>query len=389
MSFTESAILEVHREKLVALRKALHSRPELSGSESGTASAIEDFIALLNPEVSQGGIGGHGVLFAFKGSEPGPTVMFRCELDALPIEEVNEFAYRSKNPGASHKCGHDGHMAAICALAILISERRPKCGRVILLFQGEEETGQGAAAMMKDPKFAPFRPDFAFSLHNLPGHPLGRVLVKPGSFCCASRGLIITLQGKTSHAAHPEDGISPMQAMCAIMTELSDLSRPSASGDAFRLATIVHCSLGEKTFGTSPGLGQIFVTLRTETDTTMDQLIDETISLIKGSASRNRLDVTFDWRDIFSATENHPQATELIVKCARKRGAETIIMERPHRWSEDFGQFTAQCKGAMFALGAGEQTPQLHNPDYDYPDALIFESALLFYDIAQEILNRP
>lgn len=371
---------------LIALRKKLHRCPELSHEERETAEMIREFMAPLEPDEVIADVGGHGLIFVFEGREPGPGVMFRCELDALPIAEINDFGHRSTKPEVSHKCGHDGHMAMVCALGVILAGNRPPKGRVLLVFQGAEETGKGATAMLADPKFSPYIPDYAFALHNLPGHAMGRVLVKPGAFCCASRGLEVILDGKTSHAAHPEDGISPMKAMAEIISGLDQLSRPEGTGPDFQLVTVVHVRLGEAAFGTAPGQARVMATLRTEKNETMDQLVRDALDLSQRSACKHGLEVRFQWHDIFTATSNHPEAAELIGQSARKLGMDLEVMERPHRWSEDYGGFTAICRGAMFALGSGERTPQLHNPDYDFPDELIHVGARLFWDLLEELL---
>ena len=122
--------------------------------------------------------------------------MLRCKLDALPITETNTFDYRSITTGISHKCGHDGHMAILVAVALYHSKNRPKAGRVILLFQPAEETCEGAKKVLEDKVSEQLKPDFVFALHNAPKYPMGEVLIKTGTICCAPRGMIIRLTGK-------------------------------------------------------------------------------------------------------------------------------------------------------------------------------------------------
>ncbi|MBE9080318.1 amidohydrolase [Romeria aff. gracilis LEGE 07310] len=234
------------------LRRRLHRQPELSGAEFQTAQQILHFFADLKPDETLTELGGTGVAFVFSGAEPGPTVLLRCELDALPIQEENTFAHRSTAAGCAHKCGHDGHMAILAAVGIQLAAQRPLRGRVVLLYQPAEETGQGAAAVIADEKFSQIRPDYVFALHNLPGQPLGQVVVRSGTFSCASRGVTITLLGKTAHAAQPETGISPAAAMCQLIDELSQLPTRLGFGDELAFATVVGARLGEKAFGTSP-----------------------------------------------------------------------------------------------------------------------------------------
>ncbi|MCZ6762346.1 MAG: M20/M25/M40 family metallo-hydrolase, partial [Gammaproteobacteria bacterium] len=130
----------------VNLRREIHRNPERSGCETGTAQRLLRFFEPLRPDRVIEGLGGTGIAFVFSGTQAGPTILLRSELDALPIHEVNEFDHRSLHDGTSHKCGHDGHMAILAAVGEKLSKKRPARGRVVLLYQPAEETGQGAAA---------------------------------------------------------------------------------------------------------------------------------------------------------------------------------------------------------------------------------------------------
>lgn len=192
---------------LVNLRKDLHRNPELAGQEKRTSEKILESIKKFNPDEIISGIAGRGLVFIFNGREEGRTILFRSELDALPINEQNDFEYRSRKENVAHKCGHDGHMTILAGLASLLKSERPDKGKVVLLFQPAEETGEGAYAVLNDEKFAQIKPDYVFALHNLPGFMAGSVVVKPGIFAAASKGMIIKLHGKTSHASEPETGL--------------------------------------------------------------------------------------------------------------------------------------------------------------------------------------
>jgi amidohydrolase len=193
--------------ELAAWRRALHREPELSGQEEATARRVEAVLAATRADRIIKGLGGHGVAAVYEGAAPGPTVMFRAELDALPIEEITGLPYRSAMPGKAHLCGHDGHMATLAALARRLGRERPGCGRAVLLFQPAEENGAGAAAVLADPRFHAIAPVHAFALHNLPGLPFGHVALDQGPVNCASRGVGVVLAGKTAHASMPEHGV--------------------------------------------------------------------------------------------------------------------------------------------------------------------------------------
>lgn len=363
------------------LRHALHRHPELSGQEGGTARRILDFFRPLAPDRVLESLGGTGLAFVF-GTGDGPTVLLRCELDALPIHETTDLPYRSRCDGVAHKCGHDGHMAVLAEVGLRLASSRPRRGRVVLLFQPAEETGAGAAAILADPRFGDeIKPDWVYALHNLPGFPLGRVLIKDGPFNCASRGMTVRYSGRTSHAAQPEKGISPARAMAQTVTELAALVPSVGRG----FVTVVGARLGGKIFGTSPGEAEVYATLRTESDGAMADLRARAEALAREAANRDGLGVEMSYEDVFTATSNTPRAVDRI-----RRVLEPDTLEErsePFRWSEDFGRFTARFDGALFGLGAGERCPALHHPDYDFPDALIDVGADIFIALVAGILD--
>jgi amidohydrolase len=383
----KSNLIESFIPDLTGLRRDLHKNPELSGKEENTARIILDFVSRFEPDEVVCGIGGHGLALIFTGKIAGPTVMLRCDMDALPIREDNGFSYKSVIPNVSHMCGHDGHMAILAGMAAVLSHHRPLCGRVVLLYQPAEETGQGASLILNDLKFKSLKPDYIFALHNLPGYPMGKVIIKPGSFNCASRGMVINLRGKTSHAAHPEDGISPAIPMCRIIDALSSLPSAPEINHFFSLVTVVYARLGKAAFGTAPGDAQIMATLRTETDDQMTLLVKNAIQHVKESTRGNGLCHEISWRDEFAAGINHDKAFERVKRAAHAIGIGVVRTKRPFRWSEDFGNFTSKFKGAMFGLGAGEDSPQLHNSNYDFPDGLIPTGISIFLQIVDDILK--
>ena len=283
-------------------------------------------------------------------------------------------------------CGHDGHTATVAALARGFAKQRPKRGRVVLLFQPAEETGAGAAAVMDDERFEQIRPDYAFSLHNLPGLPLGHIWLKEGIANCASRGLKISLTGKTAHASMPETGTSPMRAIAGLMPALTELSRGTVAGGDLVLATIGHVTMGEAAFGIAPAHAELWVTLRTTTDDQMQSLVDSAERLASKAAEMDGLALEMSYHEIFHHCENHPEAVALLRQALDDEGMRHEPGEAL-RASEDFGRFGAVSRSAMFYLGAGEKHPALHNPDYDYPDDLIPLGARVFMRTARNLLG--
>lgn len=364
------------------IRHELHQHPELSNQEQNTAQRIKQLFLEMEADKVYENLGGHGLAFAFQGNEPGPTTLIRCELDALPIQEINDLPYKSCIDGVSHKCGHDGHMAIVTALGNLLSQQRPVKGEVICLFQPAEETGAGAIQVVADDQFSQLQPDYCFALHNLPGKPMGQVLCKSGTFNCASRGMIIRLTGKTSHAAHPEDGISPAIAMSRLIEGLTNLPEQM---EGFNLVTVVHANLGEIAFGTAPADAVVMATLRTSTNEAMDILVEKACQMADQQAQTESLALEIEWEDIFGASVNTEIGYQHVMQACKTAGVEAVTMGEGFRWSEDFGKFTEICEGAMFALGSGVRSPQLHNPDYDFPDELIPVGFSVFKEIVRSI----
>jgi len=375
-------------QKIIELRQELHQQPELSDSEFITAERITNFLVQYNPTEIIRGIGGNGIICIFKGSEDGPSVLFRCDMDALPIDEENDFKYKSKEKGVSHKCGHDGHMAIMAGLADLFSKNLPKKGQAILLFQPSEENGQGAKRVLNDEKFKELKIDYVFALHNLPGFPEGEVILKKDAFASASKGLVIKLVGKTSHAAEPENGLSPAMAMSNIIKELTFLPSENRFAD-FTLVTVVFAKLGEIAFGTSPGNAEIMATLRSYSNNDMQLLTDRAHTIVKENAFRHNLKFEISFTEEFPATINNKESIKDIEKAVVSNSLKYRHLSEPFRWSEDFGYFTQKFPGAIFGLGSGENHPQLHNPDYDFPDSIIENGVRMFHGIYSQIVNKP
>lgn len=374
-------------EELIQLRQTVHRYPELSGQEAQTAQRLQQFVTRYDPDQVITGLGGHGLAVVYTGSQPGPTILIRADMDGLPIQETGDWDYCSCIPSTAHLCGHDGHLTMVAGLAAWLHQQPLQRGRVILLFQPAEETGAGAAQVIASDRFADLRPDYVFALHNLPRYPLGQVVLRTGTFAAASKGMIIRLQGTPSHAAHPEHGRSPALAMARLVQEITALGQNSDRYQDFVLTTVVHARLGEIAFGTAPGEAEVMATLRSYRDEDMALLTATVEELAQEVAQAEGLTVTWEWTDVFPATVNQREATAMVKAAAIARGLDWLEAPDPFRWSEDFGYFTQSTCGAMFGLGAGSHHPQLHNADYDFPDSLIPYGVELFAQLITDLLG--
>lgn len=355
--------------ELKELRQKLHSLAEISGSESQTAIFVESQLRKYNPTSLWNNIGGHGVLAEFRFSESGPKILVRADLDALPDPA-----------GASHRCGHDGHMTLALSLLDHLSEF--KKGSLFLFFQPAEETGAGALASLQDPVFQDKNFDGVFGLHNLPGLPLGEVVLLRKTFACTSVGLKIKIQGRSSHAAEPQKAHSPFPLMqdlnllCAKMTKTME-------DENFQLATLTHLKLGDESFGITPGHGEIFITLRAFLDSSLLEMKSEIRKLLEGK----KFEISMEEHDYFPATTVDPKVIDHLEEIFSEKKISYRVNSFPFRWSEDFGYFTQKYPGVYFGLGSGEECKPLHDTNYEFPDGLLKQGARVYREIVASYLG--
>ncbi|KAJ4459813.1 putative peptidase M20 [Paratrimastix pyriformis] len=394
-------------QQCLELRHELHLNPSLSFEEKPTVDRIVSFLQAGGVSADQLHrlVGGCGLLAVFgtKKTES-PSICFRADIDALPINEMAGIPWASTVPNVSHKCGHDGHTAIMCAVALTLVQHPPQHGQVILCFQPSEERGEGAKLMRSDPGWDPLVGSAPiYGLHNIPGAPLAAVLTRRGVFASASRGLNIRLEGRVAHAATPEKGCSPVLAMTGIIHALLGLPSMSlAFGNACKV-TVVHAALGTPdAFGTSPASAVVQATLRTHSNEDMVHLtaqvahllpsvptvhVDSTVMPImairigSGLAAAHGVTMTHSIVDDFPAQVNDPKGVELVERAARAAGLSTEELATPFAWSEDFSNYP---RGTFFGLGAGPTCPPLHDLQYDFPDELIAHGARVFLGILQQ-----
>lgn len=335
---------------ITQLRKDLHNIAEISGQEVQTKIMLKAF---LQKHTSLEVIDcGEGFYAAHREADATEGIAIRADYDALLMPDGT----------AKHLCGHDGHAAALCGVALAI-ERKAYGRNIFLLFQPAEETGEGAKSCTEI--FEKEKISEIYGAHNLPGFAFGEVYTRPHTFACASRGVTLTFKGKPTHAAYPENGISPADAMGELLTALPDLSDASRYS-GMTLCTIIGMHMGEKAFGAAPEAAEVWLTLRAEHDVDLEKLQADILALSKKLANKHQLAFAYEEQDVFPATEND-------VACATKvlQACDGQVLEVPMRWSEDFGHYLKVCKGAFLGIGAGEVYPPLHTEHYEYPDALL------------------
>lgn len=320
--------------------------------------------------------------------EEGKTVLFRADMDAVLVDESEgNLNYRSVNKGVSHKCGHDGHSSILLSLAEKLHEKPLQKGKVLLLFQGAEETGQGANDILNDTVLSRYKIDTAYALHNIPGEKKGAIICKTGSFTCSVVSCEIVLTGKTAHAAEPWNAVSPYPAAEKIAEKVLGFNNFSISADDFCVATLIEFHIGEKAYGVAAGNGVLRFTIRTKTDGRLRGIQEEIERTVREETGKTHgLESGISWTEHFATAENREPAVATIRHCAGSLGLRYIEKESPFFWGEDFGLFTQRFDGALFGLGSGTEQPPLHHPDFDFPDDIIETGASMFYEIAKNEL---
>ncbi|MBR4805397.1 MAG: amidohydrolase [Bacteroidales bacterium] len=376
--------INTYLQEITALRHKIHRRPSLSGEESETAEIICSFLADCKPDKLENNIGGYGVVATFKGGENGPKILLRCELDALPITEKSGVEYSSLKEGKAHSCGHDGHMAVLCAIARAISLNRSLLGEgeITLLFQPEEEIGRGAKRMAEELTQRGVHFDYAIAFHNWPGKKYKSVILYPECYAWASTGMKIEFKGKPSHASDPQLAINPT------LTIMRFIERVLSLNEKLSYSTIVNVNIGSEDYGITPGEGYVALTLRSNSDKGLQSLVYQIEKEARSLAAENALGINISYTDHFPATVNSKELTQMIEEVAKEEGYNTERDYEGTHGSDDFVYFTKiSTQSSFFDVGAGENHPQLHDPAFDFDDSLIPVFVKIICSVCRRILQ--
>ncbi len=354
---------------LTGLRHELHGEAELSNHEFKTKAALMRFIR-ENTSLEVRDMGRW--FYAVHDEHAGKTAAVRADFDAVEV-----------GCEARHLCGHDGHSAALCGLALLL-EKNDVGSNVILLFQHAEETGDGAKECLT--LFDREKIGCIIGCHNIPGEPMGTVLLKRGTFACASCGMEIAMHGAPTHAAYPENGADPTEALSRLSLEMPKIAKElSLKYACMTLSTHVGTRIGECAFGVAAADGSVFVTLRSEKTEALSELVKTAGERARSLAEEYGLGVETRLCDVFPATVNDGGLLDDLEKGCLSASLPYRYLDVPFRWSEDFGHYASGTKAAFFGIGSGEDTAPLHTKNYEYPDELLPIAAGTFYAMLKNI----
>jgi hippurate hydrolase len=384
---------------IAALRREIHSHPELCFEEVRTADLVARKLAEWGIPIHRG-LAKTGVVGVVKGRDGGASgraIGLRADIDALPLQEHNTFAHASKIPGRMHACGHDGHTAMLLAAAQHFAKNRNFDGTVYLIFQPAEEGGGGARVMVEEGLFEKFPMEAVFGMHNWPGLPVGKFAASPGPVMAGRSDFRMTVRGKGSHAALPHTGIDPVTVACQVVQGFQTLmSREKKAADAAVLSvTMIHA--GDAT-NIVPDSCEIQGTIRTYTYPVMDMLERRAREILEHTCAAFGAQGEAEFVRVYPPTVNHAKEAEFAARVlADFLGPENVLEQEPAMASEDFSFMLEAKPGCYIFIANGEGDHRvhdasggpgagpcaLHNPSYDFNDELIPLGATYWVRLAE------
>ena len=382
---------------LTAIRRDIHAHPELCFQEVRTADIVAQRLTEWGIPVHLG-LGRTGVVGVISNGTSARALGLRADMDALPMTEHNRFEHASRHPGRMHACGHDGHTAMLLAAAKHLAQHRDFDGTVYLVFQPAEEGGGGAREMIADGLFERFPMEAIFGMHNWPGMAAGQFAVCPGPTMASSNEFKITITGRGCHAALPHNGIDPVPVACQMVQAFQTIvTRNKKPTDAAVISvTMIHT--GEAT-NVVPDFAEIQGTVRTFTLPVLDLIEQRMREIAHHTAAAFGAEVDFQFHRNYPPTINHPAEAQFVQQVMTELvGADNALTFEPTMGAEDFSFFLQHRPGAYFVIGNGDGAHReqghglgpctLHNPNYDFNDALIPLGATLWVRLAERWLAR-
>ena len=361
---------------VVAIRHDIHAHPELAFKEARTADIVARELSAYGLEVHRG-LAKTGVVGVLRKGSSKRAIGLRADMDALPLQEKNDFPHRSRHAGVMHGCGHDGHTTLLLGAARYMAENKDSLdfdGTVYFIFQPAEESEGGAAVMIEDGLFKQFPMDSVFGLHNWPGIPVGEMAVMPGPVMAGTCVFEISVSGHGCHAAMPNQGIDTLvvasQLVLALQTVVARNLHPCES--AVVSVTQIHGGAALNVIPDDAVLRGTIRSFKPEVQELVERSVERLCAGI-ASAFGAQIRIAFDQR--YPPTVNSAAETEICRKAATALlGAGKVrTNELPSMGAEDFAYMLLEKPGCYVWLGNGPGSGgcSLHNPHYDFNDEIL------------------
>ncbi|AYH44750.1 M20 aminoacylase family protein [Azoarcus sp. DN11] len=387
MSITEK-IRQCH-PALTALRRDIHAHPELAFAERRTADLVANRLAALGIEVHRG-LGGTGVVGVLRAGRSLRAIGLRADMDALPIQERNEFEHVSQHPGCMHACGHDGHTTMLLGAAEVLAANPDFDGTVYFVFQPAEEGEGGGAAMIADGLFDRFPMASIFGMHNWPGLPSGHFAVHDGPVMASADRFDISIRGQGAHGAMPHLGTDSIAAGAALVQALQTIVSRTLDPLDSAVVSVTQFHAGEA-YNVIPDRAQLCGTVRAFSAAVQDR-IEAAISRISaGVAASHGVSVEVEYRRGYPPTINTSDEAAICAEVAAGLpGASVLTDQRPSMGAEDFAFYLRHKPGCYVWIGngPGEGGCTLHNPHYDFNDSIIPFGVAYWVELARRLLPK-
>ena len=387
--------LQARVGEFVSLRRDIHQHPELAFEEHRTAALVADKLLTWGYAVERG-LGGTGVVGTLVRGRGTRRLGLRADMDALPIAEANGLPWASQRPGLMHACGHDGHTAMLLAAARHLAEHGDFDGTLHLIFQPAEEGGGGALRMMADGLFERFPCDAVFAMHNMPGVPQGRLVLREGAAMASSDYATITLTGTGGHGAMPQHTADPVVAAASLVMALQTVV--SRNVDPLQAAVVTVGALhAGRANNVIPATATLELSVRA-LDRGVRALLEQRIrALAAAQAESFGVQATVDWRPGYAVLVNSPAETALAREVALDLlGPERVTLQGPPlTGSEDFAFMLERVPGSYLLIGNGDGSDgrvgggcMVHHPGYDFDDANIAVGSAYWVRLAERFLTE-
>jgi amidohydrolase len=365
-------VADLHAE-ITAWRRDLHAHPELLYEVHRTAASVAEKLKAFGCDEVVSGIGRTGVVGVIKGNREGgrKVIGLRADMDALPLQEANEFHYKSTVAGKMHACGHDGHTAMLLGAAKYLAETRNFAGTAVVIFQPAEEGGAGGLAMVKDGLMDRFGIDEVYGMHNFPGLRAGEFSIRSGAIMASTDNLTIDIEGVGAHAARPHLGIDPILVGAQIVNQVQSIV--SRSVDPLEAAVISICTFqAGSADNIIPQTARLRGTVRSLRPAVRELLGKRLHEVVEATGKAYGATVKLNLRRGYPVLRNHARETAFAASIASEiAGAEHVDIDMPPvMGGEDFSYMLEARPGAFIFVGNGD-TAGLHHPSYNFNDDII------------------
>ena len=381
-------------EQMVTWRHHLHQHPELSFKEKMTSDYIASVLQSHDIEIHRG-LAVTGIIATVHGQRDGNVIGLRADMDALPIQELNDFSYKSVHDGKMHACGHDGHSTMLLGAAIYLKENNDFSGTVHFIFQPAEEGGGGGRVMLEEGIFDKFPCQAVYGMHNFPGIAEGQFAVHDTAVMAANETLNISIKGKGGHAAMPDKCIDPVVVGAQIISALQSVVARNVAPLNSAVVSITMVNAGTVS-NVVPDDMQLTGSLRYFSKQVGDEVKEKIKNIVEGVSQSMGASATFESVPNYPATINTPKHAEVCANAAAMIVGENNVLrnEQPTMGSEDFAFLLNASEGAYIWIGNGlvpEDSPKggclLHNTQYDFNDEILPIGASYWIQLVKNILQ--